>query len=242
MALLQSTNIGYRVSTAPIADLGLASCYAARQCPVLVSMQLPTIRRSNVTDSNAQASQLQQVEQLWSGAVKEMPGDPNTKALGLRGNFRVNILQAFKAAFYTVKVYVEGKVALATGSIVTPWELAKLVKGGLDAVVATFRTFYESMSEAEYITCIVLSNADAGLTEAELQSQVQAFVDGVQHKEMPFYLGLTDGLVSNAKLAVARNGAMDGIVKELVKRDFVERKGTRIHFKSKHFEWGFKLV
>lgn len=195
-----------------------------------------------MTDSNAQPAQRQEVEQLWSGVVVEVPADANTKALGLRGNFRVNVLQAFKAAFHTVKVYLEAKAAMVTGSILTPWELAKLAKGGLDALVATFRAFYESLSEAEYITCIVLSDAGAGLTEAELQSHVQEFVGSLQHTEMPFYLGLTDKFVANAKHALAVPNPMDAIVAELVKRDFVERKGDKVCFKPKHFEWGLKLV
>lgn len=178
-----------------------------------------------------------QVQSLWSGAVSRAAGDPSTKALGARGNFRVNVVQALKATYHTVKLYVEGKVAIATADF-TPWTLAKLLKGGYDAMSATLRTFYESLSEAEYVTCIVLSQADAGLTPEELRDQTLAFARSTQFDNLPFYLGLSNEFVAEARKVLETTNAVDSVVAELEDRNLIDRRDGRIYFKAKHFEWG----
>ncbi len=193
---------------------------------------------SNPTDPGTTPDQ---VERLWASAVAMAPGDPSTKALAFRGNVRVNVLQAFKAAYYSAKLYIEGKVALATGAV-TPIELAKLAKGGIDAAIATFRTFYETMSEAEYVTALVLSQVGDGVSEQELQAQVLAFIDSVPVDGVPFYLCLGKSVLANAKAALTGADAMTDVVKSLVKRDLAQRQGDKLQFKAKHLEWGFKLA
>lgn len=181
------------------------------------------------------------VEKLWVSAVAMAPADPSTKALALRGNFRVNVLQAFKAAYYSAKLYIDGKVALATGAV-TPIELAKLAKGGIDAAIATFRTFYETMSEAEYVTAFVLSQAADGVSEQELHAGVLAFIDSVPVDGVPFYLCLGKSVLANARAALTGPGAMTDVAKNLVERGLAQWQGDKLQFKSKHLEWGFKLA
>ena len=192
-----------------------------------------------MTDSNTQERQLPEVENIWSAALTSIPSDADAQALGLRGNVRIDVLQAFKAVFYTTKAYINGKIVLTTGSI-TPYELSKLVTGGVHAVIATIRTFYESLSEAEYVTCVVVSYADAtGVRESNLQKQVLSFVDSVDHKKLPFYLCLGDSVVANAKRVFEDSDAMMRVVNGLVDRNLLERNGDTLHFTSKHFEWVF---
>lgn len=181
------------------------------------------------------------VQSLWSEAISRVAGDPNTKQIGARGNFRINVVQALKATYYTAKLYVEGKVAIATADF-TPWTLAKLLKGGYDAVAATLRTFYESLSEAEYVACIVLSRADSGLTPEELREETLAFVGSKNFDSLPFYLGLSDAFVAEARKVLETANAVDSVVVELDERGLVDRRDGRIYFKAKHFEWGFTSI
>jgi hypothetical protein len=184
---------------------------------------------------------LDDLSSRWRGLVDQAPADAATKALFGRGNLRVNVAEALKAAFYTAKVYIEGKVALATGNI-TPWELAKLVKGGIDAVTATLRAFYETLTEAEYVTALVLSQAEDGLTRANLESEVLDFVRRAEHKEFPLFLGLSSSFVTNAKTVLETPGAFDTVLAGLRKRSLLLEDNALLRFTSKHFEWGLKLV
>lgn len=184
---------------------------------------------------------LEEAQDAWSQALSSQSSDQQVKALFGGGNFRINVAQALKAAYLSAKLYVEGKLALATGSV-GPMEIAKLGKGAWNVVVATLDALRESMHPANYALCLVLSGHEPeGLTEAELKAAVLEFVNGKGVEELPWYMGISGSFLAEARKLLQAGGGFEQTLEQAREDKFVSEESGRLRFKERHFEWGFRL-
>jgi hypothetical protein len=185
---------------------------------------------------------LQDVQRIWSEVAVEPGGkDPNTQALLAGVNFRVDISKAIKAAYLSTKLYLKGKLALASGQV-GPLEIGSLGKMLFDVVVASLDAVRESFTyKSTYAACVVLAGFPAGLTPSELESELKAFVEGADAAKLPFYMGFTEKYLTGVRKEIESPHAFEEIQNELIDRKWVTESNGRLIFKERHFTWGATL-
>lgn len=170
-------------------------------------------------------------------AIKEAVKDPNTQALLGGMNVRVNAFKALRAVYLAAKLYLKGKLALATGSH-GPEEVASLGKLLFDLAMTTLDALREQLRKSTYAACVVLSGHPDGLTPSELESELKAFVALADAAKLPFYMGFTESFLSNARKEIESPRAFDVILEDLRKGKWVTESDGRLFFKERHFVWG----
>ena len=185
---------------------------------------------------------LQDVQSIWNEvAVEQVVKDPNTQALLAGVNFRVDMSKALKAAYLSTKLYLKGKLALATGQV-GPLEIGSLGKMLFDVIVMSLDALRETFTyKSTYTACVVLAGHPAGLTASELERELKAFVEGVDAAKLPFYMGFTEEFLTNLRKDIESPGAFQEILKELRDRKWVTESNGRLFFKERHFTWGAPL-
>ena len=167
---------------------------------------------------------IEEVQIAWSGAVARVGGDVATQALIGGANYRVSVLGAFKAAFYTITFYLRGQAALAA-PMVAPLELGELAANGWEMVTATLDAVRERMGELAYATCHVLSGAgEQGMTEAQLREAVGKFLGECDPAKLPWYLGFSPALLAQARASYAVESGFPDALAEMRKKEFTRRQ------------------
>lgn len=182
---------------------------------------------------------LQDLQSAWhESATSESVKDPNTQWLLGGVNLRVNALKALKAVYLSTKLYLEGTLVLATGAI-GPVEIASLGKNLFDVVVTTLDALRERLRKSTYVACVVLAGAPAGLTPAELEHELKAFLVGAEATRLPFYMGFTESFLRDARNEIGAPGAFAVILEDLRQGKWVTvADDGRLSFKERHFVWG----
>jgi hypothetical protein len=189
--------------------------------------------------SSADEESLLGLQHVWHSCANAVGAkDPNTQWLIGGVNVRVNALQALKAVYLSAKLYLQGSLALTTGSV-GPIEIAKLGKNLFDLVVTTLNALRERLPKSTYAACVVLAGSQGGLTTAELERELKAFVESANSSKLPFYMGFTSDFLSDLRKELESPDAIGVIVDDL-RRDqwiLVEEDG-RMTFRERHFVWG----
>lgn len=182
---------------------------------------------------------LQDLQSAWHEvATSEVVKDPNTQWLLGGVNLRVNALKALKAVYLSTKLYLKGKLALATGDL-GPQEIASLGKNLFDLVVMTLDALRERLRKSTYAACVVLAGNPAGLTPLELEHELKAFVEGADAAKLPFYMGFTESFLRDTHKEIESPHAFEVILDDLRKGKWVtESDDGRLFFKERHFVWG----
>jgi hypothetical protein len=185
--------------------------------------------------------EVQDIRTTWNDAVQPLPRDAATQAFIGGANYRISVFGVLKATWQAVKLYVHGKIALATGAV-TPVELLELVNGVREVVVSTLDAVRESLNELTYTACLVLAGAgDQGLTEVELKDELIRFLAGADAKSFPWYLGLTESFLTEARNGLAAPTGFGAALEDIRAKRFAIEQGGRLVFKDCHFTWGLSL-
>jgi hypothetical protein len=170
-------------------------------------------------------------------AIKEVDKDPNTQALIAGMNLRVDALKALKAVYLTTKLYLKGKLAIATGDL-RPQEIASLGKMLFDVVVTTLDALRERLRKSTYVACVVLAANPDGLTPVELERELKVFIEDADAAKLPFYMGFTEKFLHTARDEIEFPGGFDVVLDDLRKGKWVTESDGRLFFKERHFVWG----
>lgn len=181
---------------------------------------------------------LQDLQSAWKEvAIEEVVKDPNTQALLGGVNLRVDARKALKAVYLTTKLYLKGKLALATGDL-GPQEIASLEKMLFDLVVTTLDALRERLRRSTYAACVVLAGNPTGMTPDELERELKVFVEGAAAAKLPFYMGFTEEFLRSVHNEIESPRAFQTILEDLRKGKWVTESDGRLFFKERHFVWG----
>jgi hypothetical protein len=183
--------------------------------------------------------QKQLLSKLIKTAATKLPADAEVKALGFGRNFRVNVLEALRAAFHTTKACITTAGCILAGSA-SPLEILEIAGDGYHAVIATCGALAESMTELVYTACVYLSSLSAPVSEAEFKSGLTEFLDSAKAAELPWYMGMTRSRVQKALAELRTPDGFSDLLKKLQKDNWLIEKGGKLAFKPRHVTLGIK--
>jgi hypothetical protein len=190
---------------------------------------------------DAAGEKLNQVAQLWKDAIIETGGssDKTVKGLGLGRNFRINVAKALNAAYSTIKVVKEGIKAHAGDLANVDW--LGMGSDAIKAITSIYEALVESMPPLEYVACVILSGHVDGVEPGPLRAEIEEFLKDPKSKKLPWYLHMSKGLIQNAQNSAKAKDWFDHLVTDLRKDDWLVESGAILKYKSRNFEFGFKL-
>lgn len=183
------------------------------------------------------AQDLPSLKQAWVSAAQQ-GRDPNTVALGLGRNFRIDFWKALKAVAETVHAATTWARAIAAGGadIVAAAECGP---GTLTAAMSTIHAMTEVMSELEYMGCVVLSNFPDGVDLATFDADLRDFLKHASGAQLPWYLGVTRERLIAAEVALTL-GTPKAVLDKLIVRKFAvfDSDSMTYRYIQKNFVWG----
>lgn len=187
------------------------------------------------------SDQKAQLQAVW-GPVLKSDKDQNTQAY-LGGRFyRLNVFEACKAIWHTARVVFEINKAIVTGELM-PWDALGIAEGTYSAICAGLSALSEAMKPLQYVSCIVLSSADQGMTPEKFEEELRAFLPRAMkgHAHLPWYLGLTTNRLTLAEQDLRAVNPFSDLIKALRKGDWLE-PGDKLKVKNRNIVWGFDLT
>jgi hypothetical protein len=175
----------------------------------------------------------QELAAAWTESIVEVP-DKQIQALLLGRNVRINVAEAFKAAWTTAKIYLTSKKIILTG-ITSPAEVIGITADVYNLIVTTLDALQESMLPLDYTACVVLSSAPDGMTEQEFEQQLTQFLASGEAAGLPWYLGLTSSRLHDAHTAFQVRNGFTRLMDRLWENDWLIEEGGKVKFKPHHF-------
>lgn len=194
----------------------------------------------NSAEEFQQSGEAQRLTTLWEkAAVPEAPPPDQigAQALAFGVNFRINLREAFKAAWETAQVAVK-----FTAAIHVPFDPVIWLEVGaefLSAAQTIFSSLVQRMLPIDYVACVVLANSQ-GMKEIDFQREVVGFLNGANLSDFSWYLGMNDDIVRRAKEVLGNANWFTQVLTRLQQSDFVEDQQGTLKFKSHNFTIGWK--
>jgi hypothetical protein len=186
-------------------------------------------------------SERARLQALWAKAaepINPQPAQSAAQALAFGVNFRINLVEALRAAWETSKVVVKATAAAHVPFVWTAWlEVAAEAVGAAQAI---FSSLVQRMRPIDYITGVILSAHPEGLTEKALQQAVEGFLNDKNASEFAWHFGMNPARVKRAKEVLAAPDWFADVLKQLRKDEFLEQQGDILKFKSRNYEVGWK--
>src|ERR1700677_2059480 len=125
-----------------------------------------------MTISNAlPASQLTELRAAWAAAIVPKE-DKQAQALGLGGNFAINIPNALKAIWSTAKIaFTVHKIALL--HIIGAEDGLGLAADTWTGATSAVAAFYKSLSPLQYVASVVLSGFPEGIISDDYRKEIE---------------------------------------------------------------------
>ncbi|MDA9545317.1 hypothetical protein ACM43_12865 [Bradyrhizobium sp. CCBAU 45321] len=153
-------------------------------------------------------------------------------------NLRLDLLKSLRATWETVKV--AGKIKLA---LYAPPDLASILEIGVESISAAqaiYESFVQTMRPIDYVTYIVLARSPDGMTETELKTAVDEFLDKQSdYAEVSWYLRISGERLDRARQARQGNW-MKTALEKLLENDMISRESDKVCFKPRHYTFGWK--
>jgi len=182
-----------------------------------------------------------QIQALWNAAVEPAdlePGLSTAQALAFGVNFRIHLGKALIAAWETSKAVVKGTAA--AHAPFAWWAWAEVGAEAIAAAHSIFSSLVQRMRPIDYVTSVILSVNPAGLTEAELKTAVEAFLQDPDAVQLSWHFGMSEGLIKRAREVVTFPDWLPDTLKQLQKDDFFVRSGEKLTFKSHNYDIRWK--
>jgi len=181
-----------------------------------------------------------EIAALWQNAYERVAATDKTVQALFRGvNIRINLAKALEAAAATAKAFLEGAKAYAGDLSGTDW--IGLGAEAIHAITATFGALVEAMLPLDYVACMLLSGHPQGITQQDLQKEIEAFLKNPKAKRLPWYLGVSKSRVGNAADAARTKDWFPQLLERLRKDDWLIESGDRLQFRSRNFQLGLKF-
>jgi hypothetical protein len=193
---------------------------------------------SEQTSGKIPESDIREIADAFSAATKRLPPDSQAKALLFGVNVRLNVAKAFEAAWTATKIWLKVQAAGATAglSLIDGMELAG---ESFALVTATLKAIGETVPADVYVACVVLGSAPAGMSEKDFESNLRSFLDNPSSHSFPWYLGLTNKRLADAKQNLSAPNAFGSLMIFLRKNLWVDDvAGGMVKVRPRNFEWG----
>lgn len=187
------------------------------------------------------AGEIARLTTLWDNAVSvKNPSAVQTtqQALAVGVNFRINLVESFKAAWETAQAAVKGVAAAHAPFAVWAW--FEVGAEAISAAHSIFSALVQRMQPIEYITAVILAQFRDGLTRDQLKNEVETFLKRPDVDRFAWYLGVNESKIRRAKEKTAAASWFEDVEKKIAE-DFITDDGNKLFFKSKNFELGWKI-
>ena len=174
-------------------------------------------------------SDLEAARAAWLAVVDR---DTATKGLGLGVNFRLDVVQALKAAFLSAKLYFKVHTAATIG-------VGDALGIGSDAfgfVVACLNACRQKLDTPAYVVAVVLSTNAAPRDTAAFRKELDDFIESGANAKLPWYIGIGAGDLAATKAVLAqRPDALELLLQKLEKEKLAEKTGDAWRYTPLHF-------
>lgn len=169
----------------------------------------------------------------WKAAIA-VERDTEAKALVAGRRLRVHVGHLLSALWKTALAVVHGH-ELAAGN---PLAVAKVTAELFGAGLAAFRAVQETLSEAEFLACVTLSDLPEGLTQEELEEGIRFRCTEVPLALFPWYLGIDERYLEQARRGLKSPNTIADVVAALKTKGLVRTaENGRLLFIDRELVW-----